>query len=192
MRFLTDTADGRSFPASMSITYYKRYRMEVDLDDFLLPPNLRAPFSWIPWDETLLENHAEVKYLSFRSELDSHVFPCLGDRAGCLRLMREIRRKSGFLPGATWLIAGPTGHVATIQGVMDRGPIGAIQNVGVVPEFRGQGLGRALVLQALEGFYQAGLKKAYLEVTAENASAVTLYRTIGFRKSKTLYKAVGT
>ena len=60
---------------------------------------------------------------------------------------------------------------------MDRGPIGAIQNLGVVPEYRGQGLGRALVRQALEGFYQAGLRRAYLEVTAENSAAVRLYRT---------------
>ena len=160
--FLADTADRSSLPASMAITYYKRFRMEVELDGFLLPPDLFAPYTWVPWDEALLEEHAEVKYLSFRTELDSHVFPCLGDRPGCLRLMREIRRKPGFLPGATWLIAGPFGYVATIQGVMDRGPIGAIQNVGVVPDCRGLGLGRALVLQALEGFYQAGLKRAYL------------------------------
>ena len=73
---------------------------------------------------------------------------------------------------------------------MDRGPIGAIQNVGVVPSYRGQGLGRALVRQALEGFYQAGLRRAYLEVTAENASAIRIYRNLGFRRSKTLYKAV--
>src|SRR5205807_5909913 len=94
------------------------------------------------------------------------------------------------LSAATWLISGPGGYVGTVQGVMDRGPIGAIQNLGVVPEFRGMGLGHALVRQALEGFYQAGLRRAYLEVTAENASAVRLYRGVGFRRAKTLYKAV--
>jgi GNAT superfamily N-acetyltransferase len=174
----------------MAITYYKRFRMEVDLDGSLEPPMLRPPFSWVPWEESLLDLHAEVKYRSFRGELDAHVFPCLGERQGCLRLMREIRRKPGFLAGATWLIAGPDGYVGTVQGVMDRGPIGAIQNVGVVPSYRGMGLGVALVRQALEGFYQAGLRRAYLEVTAENSGAVRLYRTVGFRRAKTLYKAV--
>ena len=111
----------------------------------------------MPWEESLIDQHAEVKYLSFRSEIDAYVFPCLGDRHGCQRLMREIRRKPGFLPQATWLIACPDGYCGTVQGVMDRGPIGAIQNVGVVPAYRGLGLGRALVRQALEGFYQAGL-----------------------------------
>lgn len=175
---------------SMAITYYKRFRMEIDLDGSLDPPRLADPFRWVGWDETLIETHAEVKFLSFRSEIDAHVFPCLGERHGCLRLMREIRRKPGFLAVSTWLVAGPNGAVGTVQGVMDRGPIGAIQNLGVIPEFRGLGLGRALVRQALEGFYRAGLRRAYLEVTAENDQAVQLYRKIGFRRSKTLYKAV--
>ena len=174
----------------MPITYYKRFRMEIDLDGSIRGPSMPPPYRWVSWDEGLLEQHAEVKFVSFREEIDSHVFPCLGDRNGCQRLMREIRRKPGFLPAATWLILGPAGYVGTIQGVMDRGPIGAIQNVGVAPEFRGRGLGSALVRKALEGFHAAGLRRAYLEVTAENSSAVTLYRNVGFRRSKTLYKAV--
>jgi ribosomal protein S18 acetylase RimI-like enzyme len=60
----------------------------------------------------------------------------------------------------------------------------------VVPAYRGIGLGRALVNQVLDGFRGAGLRRAYLEVTAENSSAVMLYREAGFRRSKTLYKAV--
>src|SRR5947209_16311724 len=175
----------------MAITYYKRFRMELDLDVVVSPPALAAPFSWVAWDEPLIDRHAEVKYLSFRDEIDACVFPCLGDRYGCQRLMREIRRKPGFLAAATWLIACPTGYVGTVQGVMDRGPIGAIQNLGVVPAYRGRGLGRALVRRALGGFYRVGLRRAYLEVTAENSGAVLLYRAVGFRRAKTLYKAVG-
>jgi ribosomal protein S18 acetylase RimI-like enzyme len=174
----------------MPITYYKRFRMEIDLDGSSSPTQLPQPFWWVAWDESLVELHAEVKYLCFRDEIDSHVFPCLGERHGCQRLMREIRRKPGFLAVSTWLIASPEGYCGTVQGVMDRGPIGAIQNLGVVPRYRGLGLGKALVRQALEGFYQAGLRRAYLEVTAENTSAVQLYRAVGFRRSKTLYKAV--
>ena len=176
----------------MAITYYKRLRMEIDLDGHspTLVAALPGRFVWVPWEEALLADHAEVKFQSFRHEIDAYVFPCLGDRYGCQRLMREIRRKPGFLPGATWLIACPEGYVATVQGVMDLGPIGAIQNLGVIPSHRGIGLGRALVHRALAGFQEAGLRRAYLEVTAENNAAVQLYRSLGFRRAKTLYKAV--
>lgn len=174
----------------MAITYYKRLRMEADLDAPIPAVALPSRFEWVAWDETLLAEHAEVKYQSFHGELDACVFPCLGDRYGCQRLMREIRRKSGFLPNATWLIACAEGYVGTVQGVMDYGPIGAIQNVGVIPAYRGIGLGKALVYRALVGFQQAGLHKAYLEVTAENNAAIQLYRGLGFRRAKTLYKAV--
>ncbi|WP_422927319.1 GNAT family N-acetyltransferase [Singulisphaera sp. PoT] len=176
----------------MAITYYKRFRMEIDLDTALDSAVLASPFEWTSWDESLVDQHAEVKFLSFRGEIDSCVFPCLGDRHGCQRLMREIRRKPGFLSSATWLIRTPGGYVGTVQGVMERGPIGAIQNLGVIPEYRGMGLGKALIRQALCGFYQAGLRRAFLEVTAENIGAVRLYRNVGFRRAKTLYKAVGS
>ena len=106
----------------MAITYYKRLRMEIDLEASIPPASLPGRFVWVPWEESLLADHAEVKYQSFRGEIDAYVFPCLGDRYGCQRLMREIRRKPGFLPSATWLIACPEGYVGTVQGVMDHGP----------------------------------------------------------------------
>jgi GNAT superfamily N-acetyltransferase len=181
---------GVDLDRALAITYYKRFRMEIDLRDPLETPGLPDGFSWVPWEEPLLDRHAETKFRCFKGEVDAYIFPSLGDRHGCLRLMREIRRKPGFLPGATWLIAGKSGFIGTVQGVMDHGSIGAVQNVGVVAEYRGQGFGRALLQRALTGFHAAGLRKAYLEVTADNKSAVQLYRNVGFRKTKTLYKAV--
>jgi ribosomal protein S18 acetylase RimI-like enzyme len=189
------SAGGKAAPRAtrehaMSTTYFKRFRMEIDLDGAITASTLPRRYVWVPWDESLVEQHAEVKFLSFVGGVDAYVFPCLGDRAGCRRLMCEIRRKPGFLPGATWLVACEKGYVGAVQGVMDRGPIGAIQNVGVLPDFRGQGLGKALVRRALAGFFQAGLQRAYLEVTAQNDGAVQLYRDVGFQRAKTLYKAV--
>jgi ribosomal protein S18 acetylase RimI-like enzyme len=61
--------------------------------------------------------------------------------------------------------------------------------VGVIPEHRGQGLGTVLLFQALRGFKQAGLRRAFLEVTAQNTGAVRLYERLGFKTTKTVYKA---
>jgi ribosomal protein S18 acetylase RimI-like enzyme len=75
-----------------------------------------------------------------------------------------------------------------VQGLIDERGIGAIQNLGVVPDHRGKGLGRALLLKALAGFAQVNAASAMLEVTARNEAAIRMYRSVGFRNHKTLYK----
>jgi hypothetical protein len=147
-------------------------------------------FFWVPWDDNLLDLHSEVHHAAFADEIDVVLFPSFGNRHGCRYLIQEIRRKPGFLPAATWLVAHGEGVCGTVQGVIDRAGLGAIQNVGVVPGCRNLGLGAALVRQALAGFYRHGLDRVYLEVTAENQAAVRLYQRLGFRKMKTSYKAV--
>jgi ribosomal protein S18 acetylase RimI-like enzyme len=74
--------------------------------------------------------------------------------------------------------------------VRERKGLGAIQNLGITAAHRGQGLGEALLLQALHGFRRCGLAHAILEVTAQNEGAIRLYRRVGFRRAKTVYKAV--
>jgi ribosomal protein S18 acetylase RimI-like enzyme len=174
----------------MSIVYYKRFRMEIYLERAPNPIELPAGFRWIPWDESTIDWHAHVKYRCFSKELDAQIFPCLGDRIGCRRLMREISNRRGFLPQATWLLADDDTYVGTVQGVIDGYQIGMIQNLGIIPEYRGQGLGSNLLLKALDGFRQVGLERGMLEVTADNLGAVRLYRRMGFKRSKTVFKAV--
>ena len=171
-------------------SYYKRFRMEIDLQDPFPPAVLPAGYRWVPWDDALLETHAEVKFASFFEEVDAVVFPSLGCRLGCSHLMREIRAKPGFRPESTWLVSCADGFCGTVQGVRERSGIGSIQNLGVTPLHRGKGLGRALLLKALHGFRQTSLHRAFLEVTAQNDSAIRLYRRLGFRCKKTIYKQV--
>jgi ribosomal protein S18 acetylase RimI-like enzyme len=166
--------------------------MEIDLNDLPHTESLAEGYTWLAWDESLLECHADVKARCFADEIDALVFPSLSSRDGCMHLMREIRRKPGFLADATWMIVHGGNCCATVQGVRERSGLGAIQNLGVMPTYRGRGLGRALLLKALYGFWRAGLGRAHLEVTAQNEAAVRLYRRVGFRCRKTLYRAVDT
>ncbi|HLN32268.1 MAG TPA: GNAT family N-acetyltransferase [Gemmataceae bacterium] len=172
------------------VSYFKRFKMEMELYDAPPAPALPEGYYLVPWSDALADAHAEVMFCSFHDEIDAVVFPSLGDRRGCYQLMFEICRKSGFLPGATWLLSSAAGYCGTVQGVRDRAGIGAIQNLGVTPSNRGRGLGRALLIQALHGFRGAGLGRAFLEVTAQNDGAVQLYHKLGFRRRKTIYKAV--
>jgi len=174
-----------------SISYFKRFRMEIDLQNALPPvPSLPPGYGWISWENWLLEHHAEVKYQCFIEEIDAVVFTSLSNREGCRRLMQEIASKPGFKPEATWMIACTDCYCATVQGVGERTGMGAIQNLGVTAPHRGRGLGTALLLKALHGFQRGGAHQANLEVTAQNDAAIRLYRRLGFRCRKTIYKAV--
>jgi ribosomal protein S18 acetylase RimI-like enzyme len=173
-----------------NVSYFKRFKMELDLYDAPPWPVLPAGYYWVAWNESLLDSHAEVMVAAFHDEIDSVIFPSLGDRQGSQCLMAEIRHRSGFIREATWLLASPAGYCGTVQGLRERTGLGAIQNLGVAPAHRGRGLGTALLLQALHGFRRAGLGRAFLEVTAQNDAAVRLYHRLGFRRKKTIYKAV--
>ena len=180
----------------MGVTYYKRFRMEIELDRVRPAEEpLAQGYEWVAWQPSMLERHARAKFESFRSEIDTQVFPLLGDLPSCRSLMSEIVQRATFIPEATWLVTCRLGEdvyedCGTIQGLTQSGRWGAVQNVGVSPEHRGRGLGRALILKSLAGFKAAGVTRVYLEVTARNAVAVQLYRSVGFRLARTTYKAV--
>lgn len=174
---------------SLAVSYFKRYKMEAPLDH-LPPPVWPDGFHAVAWRSELLDVHAEVLCGSFHGEIDAVVFPSLGSLDGCRALLTEMERRRTFIPEATWLLVGPTGACGSVQALRERGYLGAIQNVGVLPGWRGRRLGEALLLQALHGMWQSGLGRAILEVTAENEAAARLYRRLGFRRTRVLYKAV--
>jgi ribosomal protein S18 acetylase RimI-like enzyme len=183
----------------MDLAYFKRFRMEIDLAGRDLTP-APAPdhYYFLSWEESLLDAFARAKYLSFRGEIDTGVFPCLAEFDGCRRLMREIVGKPGFLPESTWLVVHSAGggarpeYCGTVQGVRERHGLGSIQNIGVAAEHRRCGLGAALLLRSLAGFRGAGVRRVRLEVTARNDAAVRLYRRVGFTAIRTVYKTVET
>lgn len=179
----------------MPATTWKRLRMQLDLrhrgGD---PVRLPAGYHWVPWRSLLIDRHAQVKWRSFRDDLDGRVFRCLSQSEGCASLMREIASQKTFCAEATWLVVyqpepdWPPADVGTIQGILRTGGVGAVQNVGVVPEHRGQGLGQCLLQQAINGFLRCGMDTAALEVTAENETAVRLYLRMGFDVREVLYR----
>lgn len=179
----------------MGLTYFKRFRMEYELTRSI--PEAKpgpAGYEFVPYTDDLVREHATAKFESFRSELDANVFPCLGRRDGCLRLMREIVSRAGFVPEATWLCrfrepeSGRMRPVGTIQGLQVEG-WGAVQNLGIDPQHRGLGLGSILLMRAARGFRLAGLRRMHLEVTTDNTAAIRLYERLGFTRARVVYKA---
>ena len=52
--------------------------------------------------------------------------------------------------------------------------------MGVLPEYRGAGLGRRLLMDTLDAARSIGIERVELEVFASNSSAIALYRKLGF------------
>jgi ribosomal protein S18 acetylase RimI-like enzyme len=172
----------------MTVPHFKRYRMERPLNRLPELPCVPAGFRLTAWDDRLLDVHADVLFRSFTEDLDGRVFPNLATVAGCRALVRVIRQINGFCQQASGMIAGPDGYAGVVEGIIDESGLGAIQNVGVTPDARGRGVGAALLVHALRGFYQAGVRWCHLEVTAENEPAFRLYQRFGFRKTRVTYK----
>ncbi len=171
--------------------------MQIDLQELggFPDPELPTGFRLNAWSDSLIEAHAQAKFLSFQNEIDCNVFPCLGNAEGCERLMNEISSRGGFVPEATWLmtyadpITARTLSIGTVQGIREQKDVGSIQNIGITDPFRGKGLGTAIVRKCLNGFAEVGVRFVTLEVTANNSRAYRLYERLGFRILKIVFKS---
>jgi len=61
----------------------------------------------------------------------------------------------------------------------DRRGVGWVGALGVLPEWRGRGVGRALLLRAFREFWDRGQPNVGLGVASDNAGALHLYESVG-------------
>lgn len=94
--------------------------------------------------------------------------------------------ETGIGPGYVWLANGQVvGHLSLRRSEQQPG-VWLIGNVAVRADHRRQGIGRALMEQALEHIRQRGGKQARLIVRANNPAAMRLYSELGFRQTGAL------
>ncbi|MEM2876290.1 MAG: ribosomal protein S18-alanine N-acetyltransferase [Candidatus Bathyarchaeia archaeon] len=63
---------------------------------------------------------------------------------------------------------------------------GHIVSIAVLPEYRNMGIGKALIMEAMNKMLEYGAKECYLEVRVSNTPAISLYSKLGFNIVKTV------
>lgn len=66
---------------------------------------------------------------------------------------------------------------------------GATLGMGLLKDYRGQGIGRRLIEAAIAAAWAAGFKRIQLTVNADNAAGIALYRKVGFEAEGLFRKA---
>ena len=122
---------------------------------------------------------AEVILASYRQSMDC---PALGG----VRQIGDViagHKASGVYRAESWWIATWSGAPAGCLLLNDNPLSGAADVVylGVAPEFRGRGLGRAMLLHAAKDIRRRGYGNMTLAVDAANPYALAIYQSVGFK-----------
>jgi len=95
--------------------------------------------------------------------------------------------------GVQMLAVTPTDHVVGWCDII-RNPHEGFRHVGrlgmgILADYRGQGLGKELAIRTIEAARQAGMERIELEVFASNRAAIALYGRLGFATEGTKRRA---
>jgi hypothetical protein len=162
--------------------------MERPLKGYRAPARTTPGVRIEPWVGRNLWEFAEVSRLAFAGEPDTELFPCFLTREGCLGLMIDLSTRPGFIAEATLLARADGTAIGTLHTITDLDGVTWVWNLGVIPGWRGLGVAGLMLATAMVELRRRRIAKLSLEVTADNAAAVSLYRGFGFRRVKTVYR----
>ncbi|MFH0835245.1 MAG: GNAT family N-acetyltransferase [Candidatus Micrarchaeota archaeon] len=108
-----------------------------------------------------------------------HFFPYTGFTFSTI--MERMQNKN-----IMYFAAEENGHTVGFADVEFRGKQAKILGLAVLPEFRGKGIGAALVRKCLAAAKKRGCSRIVMFVAEDNAVAQSLYLKFGFKKSGVL------
>jgi GNAT superfamily N-acetyltransferase len=166
---------------------YRRLFLCLDLEN--LPPGsgqqVTDEFQIRRWMEPDYQPAAGIITASYYAHIDSEINDQYRTNAGSLRFLNNIVRFPGcgvFDPESSFVVSHrSTGSlVGLILCSRVRDDVGHVTQVCLIPDFRGKGLGEALLARTCSALGGRGFKLLTLTVTEANHRAVDLYRKIGF------------
>ncbi|WP_349671870.1 GNAT family N-acetyltransferase [Lacrimispora sp.] len=98
-------------------------------------------------------------------------------------LLPEEEEKRGM---TIYIAEKEEGVIGKVNLQMSDSGTGGIYGLGVLPEFRGKGFGRAILIFAVEKLKDAKATEVMLQVAAENGTALNLYKSCGFQETSVM------
>jgi ribosomal protein S18 acetylase RimI-like enzyme len=139
------------------------------------------------WEPQDYQSAGELIHAAYAEHTDSEINDQYRTLHGALRFLHNIVRFPGcgiFEPAFSWVLRehnarSPIGLVLASRVGPD---VAHITQFCVAPEYRGRGLGSALLRHTIHALRAAGFQAITLTVTASNTPARRLYEAYGFRE----------
>lgn len=159
------------------------------LDSAIAGPQLPAGFRLgHVTGEADLEERVWASYQAFNpgSQLEK------SDLASRVQAYLGLTRAPGYDPELDVVALAPDGRIAAFAlGWLDPlNRVGEFEPVGTRPDFQGQGLGRAVLLEGLRRMQARGATAAIVYVEFDNSAAQRLYESLGFQIVNRIYTYV--
>ena len=137
------------------------------------------------WTEADFQPAAQVITSAYFGHIDSDINDQYRTVAGSTRFLNNIVRfpGCGVFDGHSSMVAFSriTGAmVGLLLASRVRDDVGHVTQICITPEFRGRGLGKAMMLHCCRGLRRRDFSQLTLTVTQANRSAVELYEHLGF------------
>lgn len=187
--------------------------MERDVEARAVQVVFPAAYAVRNWDLNLIDDFAEILHELFigpNINIDALFVPEYSTLEGVKKALKEYAEGKraedlGILDPKTTLLLLHEGAVCGVSicykwdevkhdalgKIIEKVPMGFVGMLGLLPEYRGKGLGETLMRRILKGFADEGAKGLRLWVTIENAPAFNLYEKLGFmeieERSKVYY-----
>ena len=164
-----------------------RFKMEAPLAHFSLQPDQKGiTFTTVDYEDS--KKLAEYEYSAFINSPDSVLFPETPDERYVFFTESLTSGSYGSLVKSASFMAfiGPEVAGAVISmdtGTEEKNKTALIRTLFVLPSFRKNGIGKLLLLKAMEALALKSYGKVWLQVNSRSLSAISLYEKTGFFRS---------
>jgi ribosomal protein S18 acetylase RimI-like enzyme len=153
------------------------------------PPGLPPGIELRKWTEHDFQGAAAVITAAYRGHIDSDINDQYRTISGSLRFLNNIVRFPGcgvFDPDASFCAVHRPSQamVGLILCSRVKSDVGHITQVCLTPDYRGRGIGEALIAASYTSLRKRSFSALSLTVTEANHGAVELYKRIGFETKR--------